>query len=196
MISTRKYLGASVGVIASLLVGGVALADSAYREFGDRGRSQDVRRTITIVMRDNAFQPQSIQVRAGETVRFRVQNRGEFVHEFNLGTAAMHVQHRREMQTMFENGQMSATSLSPAGGGHGAHGAAAAAGGHGAHGAAAGGHSGHAAMAHDAPNSILLEPGKSGELIWKFTRSMALEFACNVPGHYESGMVGRVTFQR
>jgi uncharacterized cupredoxin-like copper-binding protein len=36
----------------------------------------------------------------------------------------------------------------------------------------------------------------SGELIWRFTRAMTLEFACNVPGHYEAGMVGQVRFVR
>ena len=47
-------------------------------------------------------------------------------------------------------------------------------------------------MEHNDPNSALLEPGKSGEVIWKFTKAMELEFACNVPGHYEAGMVGKM----
>lgn len=196
----HRHLAAALGVGAMLLAGGAALADTAYKAFGDRGRPQDVRRTITVVMRDNAYEPQTIRVRAGETVRFVVRNEGEVVHEFNLGTRQMHERHRREMQAMFESGAMTATSLSPAGGagaqhgGHGSHGGAGAQhGGQGGHGAAAGG---HGAMAHDDPNSVLLEPGKTGELVWKFTRAMDLEFACNVPGHYESGMVGRVNFQR
>jgi len=41
----------------------------------------------------------------------------------------------------------------------------------------------------------LLEPGKSGEVIWKFTKPTKLEFACNVPGHYQSGMVGKIKFK-
>jgi uncharacterized cupredoxin-like copper-binding protein len=48
-------------------------------------------------------------------------------------------------------------------------------------------------MSHDDPNSILLEPGQSGEVIWKFAASGSLEFACNLPGHYESGMVGKIS---
>jgi len=43
---------------------------------------------------------------------------------------------------------------------------------------------------HDA-NSILLDPGQTGELTWTFGKAMELEFACNVPGHYQSGMVGQ-----
>jgi uncharacterized cupredoxin-like copper-binding protein len=50
-------------------------------------------------------------------------------------------------------------------------------------------------MKHDDPNSVLLEPGKSAEVIWTFPKKAELEFACNVPGHYESGMVGKVRLQ-
>ena len=49
---------------------------------------------------------------------------------------------------------------------------------------------------HDDPNSILLNPGETGELTWKFAGAQALEFACNVPGHYESGMMGDLTVRR
>ena len=47
-------------------------------------------------------------------------------------------------------------------------------------------------MKHDDPNSVLVEPGKTAELTWTFTRADNLEFACNVPGHYQAGMVGKV----
>jgi len=49
-------------------------------------------------------------------------------------------------------------------------------------------------MLHDDPNSVLLAPGESKELAWKFTKTMKIEFACNVPGHYESGMKGVIRF--
>jgi uncharacterized cupredoxin-like copper-binding protein len=45
---------------------------------------------------------------------------------------------------------------------------------------------------HEEGNSVLLEPGKTGEIIWKFPEHAAIEFACNVPGHYDSGMVGKI----
>jgi uncharacterized cupredoxin-like copper-binding protein len=32
------------------------------------------------------------------------------------------------------------------------------------------------------------------DLTWQFTRDAALEFACNLPGHYEAGMVGHIEF--
>ncbi|PHK94103.1 copper-binding protein [Pseudoroseomonas rhizosphaerae] len=169
-----------------------AAADQSYQEFGARGRAVDAKRTVDIVMRDNSYQTQRIQVRAGETVRFRVRNAGEFLHEFNIGTAAMHQQHQREMRAMFESGMMSATSKDAmAGMDHSSmpgmnHGA----GGHG------GMNHGAAPMRHDDPNAVLVEPGKTEEMVFKFTKAAELEFACNVPGHYEAGMVGNVVFSR
>jgi uncharacterized cupredoxin-like copper-binding protein len=47
-------------------------------------------------------------------------------------------------------------------------------------------------MEHNDPNSVLLEPGKSAEVIWRFAKAGELEFACNVPGHYDAGMVGMI----
>ena len=47
-------------------------------------------------------------------------------------------------------------------------------------------------MSHFHSNSVLLEPGQSGEIIWKFNTEAKLEAACNVPGHYEAGMVAKI----
>ncbi len=46
-------------------------------------------------------------------------------------------------------------------------------------------------MSHSHANSVLLEPNKSAEIIWKFNTSAELEAACNVPGHYEAGMIDK-----
>jgi len=48
-------------------------------------------------------------------------------------------------------------------------------------------------MEHDDPNAIRLAPGKSGEIIWKFTNDGTFKIACLVPGHYDAGMHGDVT---
>ena len=47
------------------------------------------------------------------------------------------------------------------------------------------------AMGHSHSNSILLSPGEKGELVWKFNNKTILEAACNVPGHYEVGMIAK-----
>lgn len=181
MTRSAAFLATAALTLAALTAAGAspAAADSAYQAFGARGRAQDVRRTIDVVMRDNAFAPQRIQIRAGETVRFRLRNEGQLLHEFNIGTAAMHVQHQRDMQMMFDHGMMTATAMT---------------------GTATMDHArmrhGSMPMRHDDPNAILVEPGQAGELVFRFTRAAELEFACNVPGHYQAGMVGRVVFSR
>ena len=48
-------------------------------------------------------------------------------------------------------------------------------------------------MSHAHANSLLLEPDKKGEIIWKFSSNGKLEIACNVPGHYQAGMVSAVS---
>jgi uncharacterized cupredoxin-like copper-binding protein len=143
--------------------------------FGEPGKAANVARTVEITMRDNFYEPEKVTVAEGETVRFVVKNAGELVHEFNIGTAHSHEEHQKEMQMMVEHGVLEADKINyermkmDMGGGK--------------------------TMEHDDPNSVLLEPGKSGEIVWKFTQAAELEFACNVPGHYHAGMVGVIHFK-
>jgi uncharacterized cupredoxin-like copper-binding protein len=143
-------------------------------EFGEPGKASEVSRTIEVTLQDSYFEPESIEVVPGETVRFLVRNEGQLVHEFNIGTPQMHAAHQEEMQMMVEHGVLEATRINhemmkmDMGNGH--------------------------TMEHDDPNSLLLEPGKNGEIVWKFAQEMNLEFACNVPGHYDVGMAGSFNF--
>jgi uncharacterized cupredoxin-like copper-binding protein len=144
--------------------------------FGEPGEPSEANRTIEIAMSDNYFEPENLLIRAGQTIRFVVKNDGEFLHEFNIGTAAMHAQHQEEMITMMEHGMLTATGVDHAmmNMDH-----------------MATGMSGHV---HDDPNSVLVEPGKTAELVWTFAQATDLEFACNVPGHYDAGMMGEIEF--
>lgn len=47
-------------------------------------------------------------------------------------------------------------------------------------------------MEHDDPNARRLDPKKSGEMVWKFTKPGEFEFACLIPGHREAGMHGKI----
>jgi uncharacterized cupredoxin-like copper-binding protein len=47
-------------------------------------------------------------------------------------------------------------------------------------------------MEHDEPNIASVAPGATGEVIWQFTKSGSVSFACLHPGHYEAGMKGQV----
>jgi uncharacterized cupredoxin-like copper-binding protein len=59
------------------------------KAWGIAGDSTAVKRTIEISMTDNMrFTPDRIEIRQGETVRFRHLNNGVAMHEFVLGTKA------------------------------------------------------------------------------------------------------------
>ena len=51
-------------------------------------------------------------------------------------------------------------------------------------------------MEHADPNMVTVEPGKTGELVWRFTKAGTFDFACLQPGHFEAGMVGKVAVKR
>lgn len=46
--------------------------------------------------------------------------------------------------------------------------------------------------AHGHSNAIYVKPGASKTLIWTFTKAGVFEFACNIPGHSEAGMKGKI----
>lgn len=54
----------------------------------------------------------------------------------------------------------------------------------------------HPTMVHDEPNAITVNPSQTGELIWKFTTSGRVDFACLIPGHFEKGMQGDIQVSR
>jgi uncharacterized cupredoxin-like copper-binding protein len=167
-----RLLAAAV-VIGSFSIG-AALAGGSHDHghapaFGTPGDAAKADRTVEVILTDNRFSIPTLTVKEGETVRFVIHNKGSLAHEFNIGTATMHAEHQKEMLKMFEQGMMAATSIN-----HDMM------------------HGEDSQMKHDDPNSVLLEPGKSGELTWIFKQAEALEFACNVPGHYQSGMVGKI----
>ncbi len=45
---------------------------------------------------------------------------------------------------------------------------------------------------HGDANALYLKSGETKELVWRFGKVGQIEFACNVPGHYEAGMKGVV----
>jgi uncharacterized cupredoxin-like copper-binding protein len=54
----------------------------------------------------------------------------------------------------------------------------------------------HPEMEHAEPNMVTLAPGKTGEIIWQFTKAGKVDFACLQPGHYDAGMKGLVNVSR
>ncbi|KRP65997.1 cupredoxin domain-containing protein [Pseudomonas orientalis] len=151
-----------------------ALADASRTyAFGQPAPADKATRTVEVTLQDISFSPKSLDVKAGETVRFVLINKGQLLHEFNLGDAAMHAEHQKEMLQMQASGMLTPTGM----------------------GAMDHSKMAHGAMKHDDPNSVLVEPGQIAELTWTFTKATGLEFACNLPGHYQAGMVGTLTVE-
>ncbi len=47
-------------------------------------------------------------------------------------------------------------------------------------------------MEHNDPNGRRLGSKETKEILWRFTHVGEFEFSCNLPGHREAGMVGKV----
>jgi uncharacterized cupredoxin-like copper-binding protein len=68
---------------------------------GQPGDPAKVTRTIELTMDDNMrFTPSEIQVKAGETVRFFIKNKGNITHEMVIGSMADLKAHAAEMRKM------------------------------------------------------------------------------------------------
>jgi uncharacterized cupredoxin-like copper-binding protein len=104
-------LARSVVLAAALLLLGLAGA-SAHSDhakagpfsYGEPGKAAKVDRTVKITMREMSFEPASLRVKAGETIRFVVTNRSEVDHDFTIGDEAAQTAHRQEMLEMMEKG--------------------------------------------------------------------------------------------
>ncbi|MDC1476309.1 cupredoxin domain-containing protein [Pelagibacteraceae bacterium] len=161
----KKYL------LLFMLISNISIAES-MNMIGEKGEANKVDRVIEVKMYDTFYEPNEFKIKKNETIKFIVHNYGELVHEFNIATKEMHLKHQPEMMKMVENEILLANKIDRkkmkemAKEDH--------------------------SMSHSHANSILLEPNKSAELIWKFNTDADLEAACNVPGHYESGMIAKI----
>ena len=158
-------------IIIFLFLHSFAYADKNMK-IGSKGKENEVSRVIKVVMYDNYYEPSSFQIKAGETIKFEVENVGMLVHEFNIANKMMHMKHQPEMLKMVENEILLVDSIDKEKMKKMA--------------------KMDKAMGHSHSNSVLLEPKQKGEIIWKFDNALNIEVACNVPGHYQVGMIAKV----
>jgi uncharacterized cupredoxin-like copper-binding protein len=110
-------------------------------------------REVTVTMTDELrFEPESMTVAAGETVRFVVHNAGATDHEFLIGDEAAQARYAAEMADGHDD-------------------------------------------AHSRGAGIALGAGKTGEVTYTFDEPGELLIGCHEPGHYDGGMVARITVQ-
>ena len=158
-------------LLVFLLANTFAYADKNMK-IGFKGKESEVSRVLKVVMYDNYYVPSSFQIKSGETIKFEVENAGNLVHEFNIANKMMHMKHQPEMMRMVENEILLASSIDKVKMKKMA--------------------KMDKAMDHSHSNSVLLEPKQKGEIIWKFDNAVNIEVACNVPGHYQIGMIAKV----
>ena len=144
-------------------------------KIGSKGNVADVTRVIKVIMYDNYYEPSSFQIKEGETIKFEVENAGMLVHEFNIANKMMHMKHQPEMIKMAENGILLAFSIDKEKMKKMA--------------------KMDKSMGHSHSNSVLLEPKQKGNIIWRFDNAVNIEVACNVPGHYQAGMIAKVNIK-
>ena len=157
-----------------MFLNSLAFADKNMK-IGSKGNVADVTRIIKVVMYDNYYEPSSFQIKEGETIKFEVENAGMLVHEFNIANKMMHMKHQPEMIKMAENGILLAFSIDKEKMKKMA--------------------KMDKSMGHSHSNSVLLEPKQKGDIIWKFDDAVNIEVACNVPGHYQAGMIAKVNIK-
>lgn len=51
-------------------------------------------------------------------------------------------------------------------------------------------------MEHADENMVVVDPGKTGEIVWQFTKAGNFDFACLQPGHFEAGMKGKIAVNK
>jgi len=161
-------------IFTLLFLNSLAFADKNMK-IGSKGNVADVTRVIKVVMYDNYYEPSSFQIKEGETIKFEVENAGMLVHEFNIANKMMHMKHQPEMIKMAENGILLAFSIDKKKMKKMA--------------------KMDKSMGHSHSNSVLLEPKQKGDIIWKFDNAVNIEVACNVPGHYQAGMIAKVNIK-
>ncbi|MCT9000322.1 cupredoxin domain-containing protein [Chelativorans intermedius] len=149
---------ASMAALTSIAYAGGNHADghgeADMMAIGKPGEAAAAGRSVTITMKENddgamVFEPASLKIEEGETIRLTFVNEGELEHEFVMDVHESILEHKALMEKFPE-------------------------------------------MEHDDPNAVRLGAGAKGEIVWTFAKAGEFEFACLIPGHYESGMKGDI----
>lgn len=155
---------------AIVVLGALALAACGGGDDNDNAATSGTR-TVNIEMRDIAYSPNTVDVKAGETVRFVFHNKGKVRHDAFIGDEQAQEDHEMEMRqgetsTTMEMDE-SSTSMEM------------------------GGSSTTMEMEHGGTGGaggIVVEPGETGEFTHTFRAGDKLLIGCHEAGHYAAGM--------
>ncbi|RBP16811.1 putative cupredoxin-like copper-binding protein [Roseiarcus fermentans] len=105
LVLSFQGANAHSGMEAGAMPGMAGAAAAQELTVGEPGAPTKVDRTIAITMKELSFEPNSVNVRLNETIRFVVSNKSEVDHELVLGDVEAQTAHRKEMIEMLEKGQ-------------------------------------------------------------------------------------------
>lgn len=137
-----RFLSMVAAAAAIVVLAGCGADDDTASTPG----SDSSARTVEVEMRDNEYSPTTVDVDAGETVRFVFTNTGKVTHEAYVGDPAAQAEHADEMESM-------------------------------------------GGMDHGDDDTLVVEPGETGELTYTFDEPGEIQIGCHQPGHFEAGMV-------
>ena len=160
MITRTLTLASALGALAlssTLAFAGPGEAGHSHKSFaaGEPGDpKKPIARTIEVTMKETEdakmlFEPDRVEIKRGEQVKFVLKNTGKVDHEFMLDSVQNNAKHKVAMEQNPD-------------------------------------------MEHDDPNGRRLAPAGTSEIVWRFTKAGTFEYACLIPGHYESGMKATV----
>ena len=152
---------------AFALVTALLATASVAAACGDDGNSSagsaKADRVIEVAMTDMAYSPTTFKVAKGETVTFRFRNNGKVMHEAVIGDTKYQMDHGASMSS--STMAMGGATTDDPGMGHGGMG---------------------------ADNIATVEPGKTGDMTYRFDESGTLLIGCHQPGPYGAGMKATV----
>lgn len=90
-----RFTAAALALTAAISF--ASAAESSDTNFGRPGDAGAVTRTIKVEGHEFEFTPSTLDVKAGETIKFVFSNTGTQAHEFTIGDAAFQAQHREMM---------------------------------------------------------------------------------------------------
>jgi uncharacterized cupredoxin-like copper-binding protein len=145
---------------SALMLGALALLVSACGGDDDAAATPDDG-VVRITMTDNHYDPEEIELEAGQQVTFEFTNDGEVTHEAFIGDDAEQEEHEAEM-----------TPPESALPGHDMEGEG----------------SEESGTEHGRGDSLVVEPGETGTLEYMADESGSVLIGCHEPGHWASGM--------
>ncbi|WGI25315.1 plastocyanin/azurin family copper-binding protein [Halomonas alkaliantarctica] len=160
----KNTLATSLFAFSLSLVTSAAWAAPGYDGGDSNLTDADVDRTIRLDAGDMWFDPEKLEMTAGEIVKFEITNTGNLEHEFVIGSKEAQEEHRQMMLNMANGGGHDMSNMS---------------------------HGDGQDMTSMNMAGVTIAPGETETLLWSVPDNVyELEYACNLPGHYESGMYG------